>query len=79
MTTKLTLTIEQRVIKSAKQYAQKKGIRLSDLVENYLRTVSAGGNLKAEMSPRVKRLMGSIILPDKFDYKKSLSDELIKK
>lgn len=79
MTTKLTLTIEQQVIKSAKKYAQKRGRSLSDLVENYLRTLSAGEDPKAEISPRVKRLMGSIVLPENFDYKKSLSDEIIKK
>ncbi len=39
MTTKLTLTIEQDVIKTAKIYAQKKGRSLSDLIENYLKTL----------------------------------------
>ena len=38
MTTKLTLTIEEKVISSAKKYAQKKGKSLSNLVENYLKS-----------------------------------------
>ncbi|MEO6869719.1 MAG: DUF6364 family protein, partial [Ginsengibacter sp.] len=38
MTTKLTLTIEDKVISSAKKYAQKKGKSLSHLVENYLKS-----------------------------------------
>jgi hypothetical protein len=79
MTTKLTLTIEQRVIKSAKRYAQKKGRSLSDLVENYLRTLSAGEEQKEEISPRVKRLVGTIELPENFDYKKSLNEAITKK
>jgi Family of unknown function (DUF6364) len=79
MTTKLTLTIEQRVIKTAKKYAQKKGRSLSDLVENYLRTLSTGENQIEEISPRVKRLIGSIKLPDNFDYKQSLGDAIVKK
>lgn len=79
MITKLTLTIEQQVIKSAKKYAQRKGRSLSDLVENYLRSLSGGEDLKGEISPRVKRLMGSIVLPENFDYKKALGEEIIKK
>jgi hypothetical protein len=79
MTTKLTLTIEQQVIRTAKKYAQKKGRSLSDLVENYLRTLSTPEKQKEEISPRVKRLIGSIKLPDNFDYKKSLEEALTKK
>lgn len=40
MNTKLTLTIEQTVIEQANIYAKKKGQSLSDMVENYLRSVS---------------------------------------
>jgi hypothetical protein len=79
VTTKLTLTIEQRVITTAKKYAQKKGRSLSDLVENYLRTLSIGDNQMDEVSPRVKRLVGSIKLPEDFEYKKALGDAVAKK
>ena len=81
MTTKLTLTIEQRVITTAKKYAQQKGRSLSDLVENYLRTLSANTKESKEdsISPRVKRLVGSIKLPEGFDYKKSLEEAVLKK
>ncbi len=72
MTTKLTLTIEQEVIKSAKRYAQKKGRSLSDLVENYLKTLSGNDNSRSEFSPRVKRLVGSVKLPEGFEYKEEL-------
>ena len=40
----------------------RKGRSLSDLVENYLRTLSSGEDPKEEISPRVKRLVGSIKL-----------------
>ena len=40
MTTKLTLTIEDKVIISAKKYARNKGKSLSNLVENYLKSIS---------------------------------------
>lgn len=79
MTTKLTLTIEQDVIKTAKTYAQKKGRSLSELIENYLKTLTTKDKQPDELSPRVKRLVGSVKLARDYDYKKALQDELIKK
>ncbi|MEM6736185.1 MAG: DUF6364 family protein, partial [Bacteroidota bacterium] len=40
MNTKLTLTIEEEVIKIAKEYAKEKGQSLSDLVENYFKLIT---------------------------------------
>ena len=37
MTTKLTLTIDESIIDSAKAYARDQGRSLSDVVENYLK------------------------------------------
>jgi hypothetical protein len=79
MTTKLTLTIEESVIKTAKKYAQKKGRSLSGLIENYLRTLSSKEAMPDELAPRVTRLRGCIKLPDDFDYKQSLADAITKK
>lgn len=79
MLTKLTLTIEQNVIKGAKVYAQKKGRSLSNIVENYLKTLAARENSTQVVSPRVKRLVGAVKLPDDFDYKRSLEQALAEK
>ncbi len=79
MNTKLTLTIEERVIKTAKKYAEKKGRSLSGLVENYLKTLAAEENLTYEMTLRVRRLRGSVKLPADFDYKKALEQSISKK
>ena len=79
MTTKLTLTIEETVISSAKKYAQMKGKSLSNLVENYLRSVSTGEKDSAALSPNVKKLMGTINLPENFDYKVAIADSIIRK
>lgn len=78
MTTKLTLTIEQEVIKTAKSYAQKKGRSLSDLVENYLRSLTEESGME-DYSPRVKRLIGAVKLPGDFDYKESLMEGIEQK
>jgi predicted CopG family antitoxin len=40
MNTKLTLTIEQSVIEKAKKYAKEKERSLSDLIENYLKSLT---------------------------------------
>lgn len=79
MTTKLTLTIEQDVIKIAKIYAQQKGRSLSELIESYLKSVTAKTSDDKGLSPKVKKLKGAIKLPEDFDYKKSLSEEITKK
>ncbi len=79
MTTKLTLTIEDKVISSAKKYAQKKGKSLSHLVENYLKSISVNDSSNLAISPRVSKLRGIIKLPNNFDYKSELSNALSKK
>lgn len=79
MTTKLTLTIEKEVISSVKKYAQKKGKSLSNLVENYLKSISSKEPDINTLSPKVTKLMGIIKLPEDFNYKDQLGDLLFKK
>lgn len=79
MTTKLTLTMDDEVISSAKKYAQKKGKSLSHLVENYLKTISGTEINNPVISPKVSKLRGVIKLPDDFDYKSELVNALSRK
>lgn len=79
MTTKLTLTIEDTVIHSAKKYARQKGKSLSAIVENYLKSISVSEESVQTLSPRVAKLMGSVKLPEDFDYKKELGKVLKEK
>ena len=53
MTTKLTLTMEDKVIDSAKKYAQKNGKSLSHLVENYLKSITTKGADTTKLSNKV--------------------------
>ena len=69
MITKLTLTIDDGVITSAKKYALKNGKSLSALVENYLKTISSPEE-GVVLSPKITKMMGVIKLPDDFDHKK---------
>ncbi|WKN40677.1 DUF6364 family protein [Tunicatimonas pelagia] len=78
--TKLTLTLEKLVIERAKKYAKSQGRSLSNLIEEYLKSVS--GELQEQdeivLSPEVKLLYGSV--KDKnIDYKEVITDEILKK
>jgi hypothetical protein len=79
MTTKLTLTIDDGVIETAKKYAKMKGKSLSGLVENYLKTLGSQQEVGVEISPAILKLKGVIQLPEQYDYKKELTLGLAKK
>jgi hypothetical protein len=79
MTSKLTLSIDDRVIVSAKKYAKGKGESLSGLVENYLKSISTRESGAGGISPRVQKMMGRVKLPKGFDYKKELGNALARK
>ena len=80
MNTKLTLTIDKKIIGKAKYYASQKGRSLSDIVECYLKAVTSEEEIKeVKTSQRIKALKGSFSVPDDFDYKKELSNGLAEK
>ena len=79
MTTKLTLTVEESTIKRAKSYAKNTGRSLSELIENYLETLVDQNNDKEQLSPKLKRLVGVVKLPEDFDEKKELNDYYVNK
>jgi hypothetical protein len=76
----LTLNIDKDVARRAKVYAKTNGRSLSDLVENYLKLLTKNSSIKdSEFSPRVKSLLGSVTVPEDFDYKKEISEYLTNK
>lgn len=80
MDTKLTLTINKSVIENAKKYARSKERSLSDLIENYLKSLTANEvSDNDKLSPTLKALKGSFKMPDDFDYKKDLTERLTDK
>lgn len=81
MNIKLTLTIEQEVIKRAKAYAQDKNRSLSDIVENYLKVLTKEDKTEElrTLNPIVKSLKGSFKMPKDMDYKKELRNRLEEK
>jgi predicted CopG family antitoxin len=81
MNTKLTLTIEKEVIEKAKNYAKNKNRSLSDIIENYLKslTTTKNNNEEKKLSPIVQSLKGSFMTDKDLDYKKELQNRLEKK
>ncbi len=80
MNTKLTLTIEESTIEKAKMYAKHQGYSLSNMIENYLKTVTNETKVKeTELTPIVKSLKGSFKAPTGFNYKNELAKGLSKK
>jgi len=80
MDSKLTLNVDKDLTKKAKTYARSRGRSLSDLVESYFKILtSKSADSAYVLTDNVKSLMGSIKVPDEFDYKKDLSDQLSKK
>ena len=82
MQTKLTLTVDQEVILRAKEYARDNQRSLSNIVEEYLKTLSSRKPMdkRTKFSKIVKQLKGSVKdqNPSK-SYKEILQEKLIEK
>jgi len=81
METKLTLRLNENVIKRAKNYAQSNKISLSKMVESYLDSITKQNDdeRKITITPLVESLSGVIDLPAEFNYKNEYRDYLEEK
>ena len=81
MGTKLTLRMNDSVIKRAKLYARGHKISLSKMIESYLDSLTKekGKERKISITPLVESLSGVIDLPADFNYKEEYGDYLIEK
>jgi hypothetical protein len=60
MTTKLTLSVEKRVVQKAKRYARTHKKSLSEMVTNYLDYISSQGEELSDIDPEVLEASGHI-------------------
>ncbi len=81
METKLTLRLNDHVIKRAKIYAKKQRTSLSKMIESYLDSLTKEKSTEqeTEITPLIESLSGVIDLPKDFDYKKEYRDYIIEK
>ena len=79
MNTKLTLRLDEDLIKKAKTYAAKRGKSVSSLVANYFSLLQVEKERREELPPKLASLKG--ILKDKKvnedDYKKYLESKYL--
>lgn len=82
MNTKLTLSVDQLVVEEAKKYAKSSGKSLSNIVEEYLKSLSQvePSDKKKSKLEIIKYLKGSVKPPkDEISYKELLEDALLEK
>jgi hypothetical protein len=78
MNAKLTLTIDESIIVKAKSYAKKTGKSLSEIIENYLESITVSSESQVN-SEKLRKLMGSVKVPTDFNEEEELSDYFQKK
>ncbi|WP_299392956.1 DUF6364 family protein [uncultured Gelidibacter sp.] len=80
MDAKLTLKLNQEIIKKAKIYASNKQLSLSRIIEAYLQSlVSEKITSDFEISPFVKSISTGTKTPSNLDYKGAYGEHLMKK
>ena len=80
MNTKLTLTLENNIIREAKDYAKSNKISLSKLAEFYFKSIAEPTfGVDAKMPPITKELSGIVKYSEKVKAKDILADSLIEK
>ncbi len=82
MQTKLTLSIDKTIIHKAKLYASKREKSLSQIVEDFLRSISTNEISKSPIEsipPITKSLAGILKGKEELDFRSSIADYLEKK
>lgn len=70
---KLTLSVDDRVVSHAKQYAKSRGISVSEMVEAYLGAVAEPGSPLVGAAPVLRSVRGVLRSADIAAYRKHLA------
>lgn len=70
---KLTLSVDTQVVRRAKQYAKRRGVSVSQMVETYLAAVAEPPSPAAATTPILNSLRGLLKGADVADYKRHLA------
>ncbi|MDR3243422.1 MAG: DUF6364 family protein [Elusimicrobiota bacterium] len=80
MDTKLTINIDQAIIKNAQNYAKINKKSVSKLVEDYLSAIyNNAKNPNQSLSPITKEIAGIIKIDKNFNYDEVLTQSLMEK
>ncbi len=72
---KLTLSVDERVVSSAKEYAKRQGVSISAMVESYLAAVSDPPPSVAGATPILRSLRGILKHADIDEYREHLTSK----
>jgi hypothetical protein len=70
---KLTLSVDNRVVSRAKQYAKRRGVSVSKMVEAYLAAVAEPASPATSAAPILRSVRGVLKKADIGEYRKHLS------
>jgi len=70
---KLTLSVDERVVSRAKRYARQRGVSISKMVETYLAAVAGPASPVAPELPILRSLRGSLKKADLDEYRRHLA------
>lgn len=82
MTTKLTLSVDARIIAKAKRYAKRRGTSVSKIFENHIEELTQEkSGLPIDPLESLKRLRGVAkgAIPDHINYKDAIADIIMAK
>ncbi len=68
--------MDKKVIEASKRYARKNQLSLSAIIESYLKELSSRQKKMEDLPPITRKLAGSVKLPEDFDEKIMLTDEI---
>jgi len=70
---KLTLSVDNRVVSRAKQYAKRRGVSISKMVEAYLAAVAEPNSSATGAAPVLRSVRGVLKNADIDEYRKHLA------
>jgi hypothetical protein len=80
MNKKLTLSLDQKIIEQAKEYARERQVSLSFLIENYFSRLVAEQKTSSNQKISITDALSGIVSLDvDFDYKSMLKNHLLEK
>jgi hypothetical protein len=70
---KLTLSVDDRVVSRAKQYAKRRGVSVSAMVQAYLTAVAEPASAATDAAPILRSVRGVLKHADIDEYRKHLT------
>jgi hypothetical protein len=70
---KLTLSVDDRVVSRAKRYAKQNGVSVSEMVETYLDKVTGPTSSELRVTPVLRSVRGALKKADLGGYRKHLA------